>query len=266
MVGGLEEEVRRPGLEEVPLVALSSLLLHLDHPSILSLSSSSSTLRASVASLTLAAEMRRGADLVRGVARPLTALTVVVEEDEEVIKELLKVLPRVEEMVGRMWYKVGCLRMVVEQGGRREVEGRRSGNVLSCWGHHLLGHHLLAKLLALHSSTSKLLATLDLQLDVHCESCSALLSLLQEQACMAPAYTLTLRLVSLCFPERPTTLPLLTSLLATLAQLKGLKKLRLLNLDPEMFAQLESHSADDDKFSILPSDTLGQLAIRFCDR
>merc|ERR1719397_2491196 len=79
-------------------------------------------------------------------------------------------------------------------------------NMLSPWGHHLLGHHYLDMLLALHTRLFLPLSHLDLQVDLLCESCQQFFSRLDQADYLASSLNLNLRFVSLCFPERsPST-------------------------------------------------------------
>ena len=104
--------------------------------------------------------------------RLILGLNLVLNPNEEMLKAMLKSFPNLESLAKSHKYKVGRLKFSVtpmekldDQIENGRGKGKVTKNMLSPWGHHLLGHHYLDMLLALHTQLSLPLSHLDLQVN-----------------------------------------------------------------------------------------------------
>ena len=105
------------------------------------------------------------------------------------LKAMLRSFPKLETLISSQKYKAGRLKFSVtptveaKRLDDHNMEGCSKGkmakNMLSPWGHHLLGHHYLDMLLALHTKLSLPLSHLDLQVNKTCPKLPNLIAELQ---------------------------------------------------------------------------------------
>merc|ERR1719239_717655 len=155
---------------------------------------------------------------------------------------MLRSFPKLESLVMSHKYKAGRLKFSVTPTEAKTIDpndeercsrGKMAKNMLSPWGHHLLGHHYLDMLLALHTRLTLHLSHLDLQVDLLCESCQQFFSRLDRAEYLASSLNLNLRLVSLCFPERSPSSQDYLEFFTTMRGVTNITQLKLTGFPPQ---------------------------------
>ena len=160
-------------LERLPQPALARVLSYLGFIDLSNLGCTSTSLHQQLKELT------RGVLLVTKPEemdvqsnRLLLGLNLVLNTDEEMLKAMLRSFPKLEILARSHKYKAGRLKFSVTPMKAKKLDhnneegcskGKMAKNMLSPWGHHLLGHHYLDMLLALHTRLFLPLSHLDLQ-------------------------------------------------------------------------------------------------------
>lgn len=163
-------------LEKLPQPALARVLSYLGCKDLSNLGSTSTAMHQALEELTTGVLLvTRPEEMNVQSNRLILGLNLVLNPNEEMLKAMLKSFPILESLAKSHKYKVGRLKFSVTPMEKLDVQienGRGKGkvtkNMLSPWGHHLLGHHYLDMLLALHTQLSLPLSHLDLQ--VNCKS------------------------------------------------------------------------------------------------
>jgi len=179
-------------------------------------------------------------------SRLILGLDLVLDGNEDILKEMLRSFPKLEMLMRSHKYRAGKLKFSVLPMEDAKIANQKSKsckgnlvkNMLSPWGHHLLGHHYLDMLLALHARLSLPLSHLDLQVDLLCESCQQFFGRLEQAEYLASNVHLNLRMVNLCFPERDPSSKDYLSLLATIGKVKSVKNLKLEDLPSDQSSSL----------------------------
>jgi len=251
-------------LERLPPPALERILSYLGYHDLCNLGSTCTNLNQALKELTTRVlSVARPEEMCVQSNRLILGLNLVLDTNEEMLKAMLRSFPKLESLVMSHKYKAGRLKFSVTPTEAKTIEsndeercsrGKMAKNMLSPWGHHLLGHHYLDMLLALHTRLSLHLSHLDLQVDLLCESCQQFLSRLDQAEYLASSVHLNLRLVSLCFPERSPSSQNYLEFLATLRKVKNLTQLKLTDICPQyasLLSQLSNTSEKLDSFHLI---------------
>ena len=275
-------------LERLPPPALERILSYLGYHVLCNLGSTCTNLNQALKELTTRVlSVARPEEMCVQSNRLILGLNLVLDTNEEMLKAMLRSFPKLESLVMSHKYKAGRLKFSVTPTEAKTIDpndeercsrGKMAKNMLSPWGHHLLGHHYLDMLLALHTRLSLHLSHLDLQVnefflkttrfsvalqtnlyrviqvDLLCESCQQFLSRLDQAEYLASSVHLNLRLVSLCFPERSPSSQNYLEFLATLRKVKNLTQLKLTDICPQyasLLSQLSNTSEKLDSFHLI---------------
>lgn len=162
-------------LEGLPQPALARVLSYLGFTDLTNLGSTCTALHQSLKELTTEfVEVTTPEEMCVQSNRLILGLNLVLNTDEEMLKAMLRSFPKLETLARSHKYKAGRLKFSVTPMngkvlGQKDQEGCFKGkmtkNMLFPWGHHLLGHHYLDMLLALHTRLSLPLSHLDLQVN-----------------------------------------------------------------------------------------------------
>ena len=160
-------------LERLPQPALARVLSCLDYTDLANLQSTCTALQQALKELTTGVlSVTRPEEMCVQSNRLILGLNLVLDSNEEMLKAMLRSFPKLESLARSHKYKAGKLRFSVTAAEVKKLnhndekgcyKGKVAKNMLSPWGHHLLGHHYLDMLLALHSRLSLPLSHLDLQ-------------------------------------------------------------------------------------------------------
>jgi len=230
-------------LEGLPQPALERVLSYLGFNDLSNLGSTCTNLHQALKELTTGVlSVTRPEEMCVQSNRLILGLNLVLDTNEEMLKEMLRSFPKLETLVRSNKYKAGRLKFSVTPTEVKRLahndeegcfKGKVAKNMLSPWGHHLLGHHYLDMLLALHTKLSLPLSHMDLQVDLLCESCQQFFSRLDQAEYLASSLHLNLRLVSLCFPERSPSSQDCLELLTKIRRVKNLTQLKLADFFPQ---------------------------------
>jgi len=240
-------------LEILPQPALERVLSYLGYNDLYNLGVTCTTIHQALKELTTEVLLvSRPEEMSVQSNRLILGLNLVLDTNEEMLKAMLRSFPKLETLVRSRKYKAGRLKFSVtpmveakrlddhnEEGCSK---GKMAKNMLSPWGHHLLGHHYLDMLLALHTRLSLPLTHLDLQVDLLCESCQQFFSRLDYAEYLASRLQLNLRLVSLCFPERSPSSQDYLEFWKVIRRVKNLTQLKLTDFPPQCADRLSQVS------------------------
>jgi len=242
-------------LEGLPQPALARVLSYLGFTDLFNLGNTSTALHQQLKELTTGVLfVTRPDEMCVQSNRLILGLNLVLNTDEEMLKAMLRSFPQLETLARSHKYKAGRLKFSVTPMKAEKLDhnyeegcfkGKMAKNMLSPWGHHLLGHHYLDMLLALHTRLFLPLSHLDLQVDLLCESCQQFFSRLDQAEFLASSLNLNLRFVSLCFPERSPSSRDYLEFFTTIRGVKNITQLKLTDFPPQCAGQM--------------SDTLGKL-------
>jgi len=242
-------------LEGLPQPALARVLSYLGFTDLSNLGCTSTVLHQQLKELTTRVLLvTRPDEMCVQSNRLILGLNLVLNTDEEMLKAMLRSFPQLETLARSHKYKAGRLKFSVTPMKAEKLDhnyeegcfkGKMAKNMLSPWGHHLLGHHYLDMLLALHTRLFLPLSHLDLQVDLLCESCQQFFSRLDQAEFLASSLNLNLRFVSLCFPERSPSSRDYLEFFTTIRGVKNITQLKLTDFPPQCAGQM--------------SDTLGKL-------
>jgi len=247
-------------LERLPQPALERVLSCLDYNDLSNLGSTCTNLHEALKELTTGVlSVTRPEEMCVQSNRLIRGLNLVLDTNEEMLKAMLRSFPKLETLVRSRKYKAGRLKFsVIPTKAKKNLDlndqegcfkGKMAKNMLSPWGHHLLGHHYLDMLLALHTRLSLPLSHLDLQVDLLCESCQQFFSRLDQAEYLASSLNLNLRLVSLCFPERSPSSQDYLDLLTKISRVKNLTQLKLTDFSPQYAGPLFQLSDASEKLN-----------------
>ena len=162
-------------LEGLPQPALARVLSYMGFTDLTNLRSTCTALHQALKELTTGIlAVTKPEEMCVQSNRLILGLNLVLNTDEEMLKAMLRSFPKLETLARSHKYKAGRLKFsVTPMNGKvvsqedQEVcfKGKVAKNMLSPWGHHLLGHHYLDMLLALHTRLSLPLSHLDLQVN-----------------------------------------------------------------------------------------------------
>ena len=160
-------------LERLAQPALERVLSYLGFSDLSNLGSTCTNLHRAVKELTTGVlSVSRPEEMCVQSNRLILGLNLVLDTNEEMLKAMLRSFPKLETLVRSHKYKAGRLTFSVTPTEAKRLDhndeegcfkGKMAKNMLSPWGHHLLGHHYLDMLLALHTRLSLPLSHLDLQ-------------------------------------------------------------------------------------------------------
>ena len=177
-------------LEILPQPALERVLSYLGYNDLHNLGATCTNIHQALKELTTEVlSVSRPEEMSVQSNRLILGLNLVLDTNEEMLKAMLRSFPKLETLVSSHKYKAGRLKFSVtptveaKRLDDRNMEGCSKGkmakNMLSPWGHHLLGHHYLDMLLALHTRLSLPLSHLDLQVNKFCPKIPNLIAQLQ---------------------------------------------------------------------------------------
>jgi len=251
-------------LERLPQPALARVLSCLGYTDLSNLRSTCTALHQALKELTTGVlSVTRPEEMCVQSNRLILGLNLVLDTNEEMLKAMLRSFPKLESLARSHKYKAGRLKFSVTAAEVKKLDhnceegcyrGKMAKNMLSPWGHHLLGHHYLDMILALHNRLSLPLSQLDLQVDLLCESCQQFLSRLDQAEYLASSLNLNLRLVSLCFPDRSPSGRDYLEFLTKIRGVKNLTQLRLTDFPPQCsgpFSQLSDASEELNNFHLI---------------
>ena len=165
-------------LEGLPQPALERVLSYLGFNDLSNLGSTCTNLHQALKELTTGVlSVTRPDEMCVQSNRLILGLNLVLDTNEEMLKEMLRSFPKLETLVRSNKYKAGRLKFSVTPTEVKRLahndeegcfKGKVAKNMLSPWGHHLLGHHYLDMLLALHTKLSLPLSHMDLQVNKRC--------------------------------------------------------------------------------------------------
>ena len=159
-------------LAMLPQPALARVLLYLNYLDIQNLWSTCTALQLGVnENTTNLLRITRPDEMDVLSSRLILGLDLVLDGNEDILKEMLRSFPKLEMLMRSHKYRAGKLKFSVLPMEDAQMDIQKSKgchgnivkNMLSPWGHHLLGHHYLDMLLALHARLSLPLSHLDLQ-------------------------------------------------------------------------------------------------------
>ena len=163
-------------LERLPHPALERVLLYLGFNDLFNLGATCTNLHQTLKEFTTEVlSVSRPEEMSVKSNRLILGLNLVLESDDEMLKAMLTSFPKLETLVRSHKYKAGRFRfsvtplveakMLDNSNEKSCFKGKMAKNMLSPWGHHLLGHHYLDMFLALHTRLALPLSHLDLQVN-----------------------------------------------------------------------------------------------------